>query len=62
LEKADQPFRGLNIILLGDFFQLTPLGSLALINDSDLKDELDIAGRVVYHQFNQTIELDEIVR
>jgi ATP-dependent DNA helicase PIF1 len=61
--KADRPFGGLNILLLGDFFQLAAVGSLPLFNDSSkLKNELDAAGRVAYYQFNQTIELDEIVR
>lgn len=51
----------MNIVLLGDFFQLLPIAGLLLFI-SDLEHTIDIASYNDYYAFNYTIELTRLMR
>lgn len=51
----------MNIVLLGNFFQLLPIARLLLFS-SNLEHTIDISSRNDYYAFNQTIELTRLIR
>ena len=63
-QQNSLPFSGLNIILCGDFYQLTPVLEKPLYSTKHPRRlvEYEIKGRAAYELFNRTIELDTIMR
>lgn len=62
------PFAGINVILIGDFHQLDPIGSRALyLRDTEVGNEAWLSeenrsGHVLYTQFRHTVLLTQQVR
>jgi hypothetical protein len=58
---SNQPFGGVNVLLCGDFFQLSPVGGKPLYS---LKhSHIDaIKGHQLYQAFNRTIRLVQVMR
>jgi hypothetical protein len=61
LQAADQLFRGINVLLCSDFFQLS-LVSGQLLFGSQAKHIDIIKGSYLYQAFDQTIRLQKIIR
>ena len=64
--QADSPFGGINVVLIGDFYQLTPVGERSLYDVRPVSNapgqEYITAGQQLYQMFNQTIILDRVMR
>ena len=54
---SNEPFGGISLILMGDFYQLPLVGGKALYSPQPLTDPMELAGRNAYESLNQTIEL-----
>ncbi|KAL8376601.1 hypothetical protein RB595_007618 [Gaeumannomyces hyphopodioides] len=62
-EEHNLPFGGRNVVLIGDFFQLSPIMQKALFSPGQkLRTVPEKAGRVAYLQFNRTVELTQLMR
>ena len=60
--RAEEPFAGINIIMLGDFCQLPPVGEKALYNGYP-SDSIDVThAQTLYRPFNRTVVLTQIMR
>ena len=55
------PFGGMNIILCGDFFQLTLAAAMSLFHAEPRTAE-QLSGQAAYRAFNKSLELKSIVR
>jgi ATP-dependent DNA helicase PIF1 len=60
-QAADQLFRGINMLLCGDFFQLPPVDRQPLFA-SQAKHVDTIKSSYLYQAFDQTIRLQEVMR
>ncbi|KAL9123117.1 MAG: hypothetical protein Q9187_000330 [Circinaria calcarea] len=62
-DYQDKLFKGLNIILFGDFAQLPPVCETSLYEDRPLLPRpLHYVGRQAYHAFTKSISLKKIMR
>ncbi|KPM39851.1 hypothetical protein AK830_g6688 [Neonectria ditissima] len=55
-------FGGLNVLLLGDFYQLPPVMEKPLYSNANLTTTSELAGRNAYHAFKKTVILKQVVR
>jgi hypothetical protein len=60
-QATDQLFKGINVLLCSDFFQLPLVGRQPLFA-SQTKHVNTIKGSYLYQAFDQTIRLQEIIR
>jgi ATP-dependent DNA helicase PIF1 len=61
--RQDVPFGGLNLVLVGDYCQLPPVGGKALYNDNTKGVSIDVLnGQRMYLKFNRTITLTQVMR
>ena len=59
---SDEPFRGMNVLLCGDFYQLPPVGASPLYDTRPaVKIELT-AAKELYQWFDETVQLAQIMR
>jgi len=63
-QDHNKPFGGRNIMLIGDFFQLPPVGERPLYTSVDTRrlKAAEIHGRNLYQEFDKTIELSVVHR
>jgi ATP-dependent DNA helicase PIF1 len=61
---AKDPFGGMNIVLMGDFYQLHPVGEMPLYSTarSKTKDQEITRGQALYKRFDKTITLNVVKR
>ena len=63
LAQSDRPFGGMNILLCGDFAQLSPVGDAALYSKITKKSSVQkLAAKKIYEAFDETIVLKQIMR
>ncbi|KAJ3459135.1 hypothetical protein MRS44_015208 [Fusarium solani] len=55
-------FGGRSILLLGNFYQLPPVFEKPLYFTGILQNELKLAGRNAYYEFDSTVQLQQVVR
>ena len=60
--RADEDFGGLNIILVGNFYQLAPVAERPLYTTKVGRSPDQINARRLYSRFDQTISLDIVMR
>ena len=58
----DGAFAGVNIIIVGDFFQLPPVGDKSLYNTAKTQNSDQLLGQQLYRLFSQTITLSVVKR
>ena len=62
LNRSEEPFEGMNILLYGDFYQLPPVGASPLyVTWPAMKIELTTA-KELYQRFDETVRLAQIIR
>jgi hypothetical protein len=54
---SNEPFSGVSLILMGNFYQLLPVGGKPLYSPNPFTDSMELARRNAYKSLNQTIEL-----
>ena len=59
--RGQEVFGGCSCLLFGDFGQLPPVMDLPLYT-TDSRSDLSDQGRAAYHQFNQAVVLDQVMR
>ena len=59
--RGQEVFGGCSCLLFGDFGQLPPVMDLPLYT-TDSRSELSDQGRAAYHQFNQAVVLNQVMR
>ncbi|EFQ95604.1 hypothetical protein PTT_05908 [Pyrenophora teres f. teres 0-1] len=60
--QLNLPFAGVNVILVGDFYQLPPVAEKSLFNTTKTQNPNQLLGQALYRLFNQTITLDVVKR
>ena len=55
--QSTEPFGGVSVLLMGDFYQLPPVGGKPLYYPKALSEPLEITGRNAYWALNRSVEL-----